>query len=248
MYLFKTSGSTFESVIKNQKHAFKHAPKEWYKGEIILVSKNTKDCKGGEKQIQYTMKLDNIRKVTDNEINDLWPGNEGRWHYIADCVETAVVSTPFNLDEIIGDEAKRYAPIVTFKRVEDSHEEPILKHLNLTERLFPEEAETQNTHTEGATKTITVNAYERDRRARQKCLEKHGYNCFICEFNFESMYGELGKDFIHVHHKIPLSEIRKSYVVDPENDLVPVCPNCHAMLHRKKKTLEPEELKSIIKR
>ena len=46
------------------------------------------------------------------------------------------------------------------------------------------------------------------------------------------MYGEIGKDFIHVHHLIPLNEIGKEYIVDYKNDLIPVCPNCHAMLHR----------------
>ena len=67
--------------------------------------------------------------------------------------------------------------------------------------------------------------------------------------NFEEKYGAIGKDFIHVHHKIPLSEINEEYIVDPVNDLIPVCPNCHAMLHRKinDKYLNIEELKSVIK-
>ncbi|MEG1241999.1 MAG: HNH endonuclease, partial [Oscillospiraceae bacterium] len=61
-------------------------------------------------------------------------------------------------------------------------------------------------------------------------------------------YGEVGKNFIHVHHKIPLNEISEEYVVDPVNDLIPVCPNCHAMLHRKinDKYLSIEELKAIV--
>ena len=50
--------------------------------------------------------------------------------------------------------------------------------------------------------------------------------------DFENMYGELGKGFIHVHHIVPISMIGKEYKIDPIKDLVPVCPNCHAMLHR----------------
>ena len=51
--------------------------------------------------------------------------------------------------------------------------------------------------------------------------------------NFEEKYGELGKDYIEVHHIKPISEIDSEYVVDPEKDLIPVCSNCHSMLHRK---------------
>ncbi|RZG16216.1 HNH endonuclease [Pseudoalteromonas sp. CO342X] len=99
---------------------------------------------------------------------------------------------------------------------------------------------------EGAKKTITVNAYERDPQARQACLDELGYLCKICEFDFEKTYGERGKEFIHVHHIVPLSEIKSEYEVDPVKDLIPVCPNCHAMLHRKGHTITPNELKSII--
>ena len=62
------------------------------------------------------------------------------------------------------------------------------------------------------------------------------------------MYGELGQGFIHVHHIVPISKIGKEYKIDPINDLVPVCPNCHAMLHRGKdgKVYRIDELKEII--
>ena len=59
-----------------------------------------------------------------------------------------------------------------------------------------------------------------------------GCQCTVCGLNFEKKYGEIGKDFIHVHHIVPLNQIGKEYVVDFKNDLIPVCPNCHAMLHR----------------
>ena len=57
--------------------------------------------------------------------------------------------------------------------------------------------------------------------------------CHVCGLDFQEVYGELGKDFIHVNHIKPLSEIDSTYVVDYKNDLIPICPNCHAMLHRK---------------
>ena len=72
--------------------------------------------------------------------------------------------------------------------------------------------------------------------------------CSVCGTDFHKMYGELGKGFIHVHHIVPISMIGKEYKLDPIKDLVPVCPNCHAMLHRGEdgKVLTIEELKKII--
>ncbi|MBQ7426534.1 MAG: HNH endonuclease [Prevotella sp.] len=64
--------------------------------------------------------------------------------------------------------------------------------------------------------------------------------------DFEEKYGEIGRGFIHVHHLIPISSIGEDYVIDPINHLVPVCPNCHNMLHRKDPPLTPEELKKLI--
>ncbi|AEX21304.1 HNH endonuclease [Vibrio sp. EJY3] len=96
---------------------------------------------------------------------------------------------------------------------------------------------------EGAKKTVTVNAYERNPKARKKCLDKWGLNCSVCSFHFELVYGAIGKNYIHVHHVKPLSEIGKEYELNPEEDLRPVCPNCHAMLHREKPALSIEQLK-----
>lgn len=53
-------------------------------------------------------------------------------------------------------------------------------------------------------------------------------------------------DATHVHHIVPVSQIGLDYVIDPLKDLIPVCPNCHSMLHRKDPPLIPEELKRIV--
>jgi 5-methylcytosine-specific restriction enzyme A len=106
-----------------------------------------------------------------------------------------------------------------------------------------EEIPESNNYIEGASKRVTVNAYERNREARAKCLAHFGYTCLVCGFNFEKVYGEIGKDFVHVHHKIPLGEIKSEYVLNPITDLVPVCPNCHAMIHRTQPALSIESLK-----
>lgn len=100
---------------------------------------------------------------------------------------------------------------------------------------------------EGAKRTIVVNAYERNSRARELCIKHYGTTCVVCAFDFEKIYGELGKGYIHVHHLTPLSEIGRDYKVDPIEDLRPVCPNCHAMLHREDPALSIDELKYLLK-
>lgn len=100
---------------------------------------------------------------------------------------------------------------------------------------------------EGLKKTTLTNRYERNKLARQTCIKHHGAICYICGFNFEKVYGKIGKGFIHVHHEIDISLIGKEYKVDPIKDLKPVCPNCHAMLHQKRPAYTIDELKSIIK-
>jgi predicted HNH restriction endonuclease len=89
---------------------------------------------------------------------------------------------------------------------------------------------------EGAKKTVQVNRYERNRLARKRCIDKFGAVCAVCDIDFGQTYGEFASGFIHVHHIVPVASIGKTYRLDPLKDLVPVCPNCHAMLHRGVKT------------
>ena len=110
---------------------------------------------------------------------------------------------------------------------------------------IPEEVDPTKSYKEGTVKSVTVNAYERNREARQACLDHYGYDCQACDFNFESVYGDIGKEFIHVHHVVPLAETQGvEYELDPINDLIPVCPNCHAIIHKAK--LQVPEMKELL--
>lgn len=113
----------------------------------------------------------------------------------------------------------------------------------VSDTLFPDELTPQDDYVEGAATQVVVNRYERDRNARQKALAHHGCQCKVCGLDMSKIYGEIGNGFIHIHHLIPLSAIKEDYHLDPINDLIPVCPNCHAMLHRHNPPLTPEELK-----
>lgn len=122
-------------------------------------------------------------------------------------------------------------------------------YISIADFCLPDEvpAKDANGLVEGALKQITVNAYERNQEARRRCLAKWGHHCAVCHFHFELFFGPAGKDYIHVHHLKPLHTIGEVYQIDPENDLRPVCPNCHAMLHRGEKPLSIEELETQIK-
>ena len=115
-----------------------------------------------------------------------------------------------------------------------------------TDFFFPNEINSQTEFREGKTKQVLVNSYERNSIARKKCIEHFGLSCRVCDFNFKNKYGELGKDFIHVHHIVDISSIGDEYVVNPLTDLIPVCPNCHSMLHKKRPAYSIKELKQII--
>jgi 5-methylcytosine-specific restriction enzyme A len=123
----------------------------------------------------------------------------------------------------------------------DAKREPVSAAQN-----HPETLSGRREYYEGAIRQVLVNAYERDPAARAACLRRHGFRCAVCSLNFQERYGDIGKEFIHVHHKKPLAACRKSYRVNPEKDLVPVCPNCHAMLHTSDPPLTVEELQAII--
>ena len=101
-------------------------------------------------------------------------------------------------------------------------------------------------HYEGKKNEITTNRYERNPLNRKLCLLKNGYTCKICGFNFEKVYGNIGKGFIHVHHIVPVSLMGGEYIINPETDLIPLCPNCHAMIHKQNPPFSPDELRKIL--
>lgn len=100
---------------------------------------------------------------------------------------------------------------------------------------------------EGSQKMYLINTYERNPKNRKRAIEIHGLDCIVCGFNFEKTYGDLGKDFIEVHHLTPLNKLEKATEIDPLTDLVPLCANCHRMVHRRfNNIITITELQNII--
>ena len=142
-------------------------------------------------------------------------------------------------------ESARYMLQEAFSRLEPLYDfvKEITGDLKF-EYIHPDELNEPEELYEGCKKTVTVNAYERNPLARKKCIEHYGAKCAVpnCQFDFEKVYGDIGKGFIHVHHLTKLADIGQDYKVDPIKDLRPVCPNCHAMLHQKNPPYSIEEL------
>ncbi len=100
---------------------------------------------------------------------------------------------------------------------------------------------------EGAAKKTQAIRYERDRRNRAAAIAIHGTSCKACGLEFGARYGQVAEGFIEVHHTQPLSTVREAYIVNPLQDLVPLCPNCHAVAHRRTPPLTVDEIRDLLK-
>jgi len=98
---------------------------------------------------------------------------------------------------------------------------------------------------EGEVHNYLGNRYERSRVNRAVCLRHFGMRCQGCGELAEDKYGELGKDVIHVHHIVPVSEMGGSKLVDPISDLVPLCPSCHNVVHRENPPVSVSRLREV---
>jgi 5-methylcytosine-specific restriction protein A len=99
---------------------------------------------------------------------------------------------------------------------------------------------------EGARVTVQANRYELDRRNRAAAIAIHGCICAACGADFGARYGAIASGFIEVHHLTPVSQLGANYVIDPAKDLVPLCPNCHCVAHRRDPPYSTDELRTLI--
>ncbi|MFL5353872.1 HNH endonuclease [Archangium sp.] len=69
--------------------------------------------------------------------------------------------------------------------------------------------------------------------------------CCVCRFDFSQIYPGRGENFIELHHEVPVSAGPTKNRVQ---DLVPLCSNCHRMIHRDPNNmLTTEELRLLWK-
>jgi 5-methylcytosine-specific restriction protein A len=147
-------------------------------------------------------------------------------------------------------QAKHNSAVVSYLRNELGQlvPAPVYEQIEIEDNfVLPEEVLDEVSFYEGGKQRITINAYERNPQARRACIAYYGTRCQICEVDLGEKYGEVGRGFIHVHHLKPLSNIGEKYEIDPIQDLVPVCPNCHAIIHKGSPPYTIEEVKKFLR-
>jgi predicted HNH restriction endonuclease len=113
--------------------------------------------------------------------------------------------------------------------------------------LSPDEVP-EATYSAGHSLRVRVNRYERDPAARAACLKQFGTACQVCKIDLAAIYGPIASGFIHVHHLTPLASVSGEYRLDPATDLIPICPNCHAVAHLRNPPLTPEEMRVLLRK
>ena len=197
--------------------------------------------------------INNFKKMMAGERYTRTQNEYATDYYLTQILEDYGVCGLTNALQAVKGHVKYYeglenTPMESIRRVISLHKK-ILKDQSVI--IYPDEIDEKDTNkpfSEGAKKSVTVNVYERNPKARIECIEHHGYSCTVCGCNFEKVYGDIGKGFIHVHHLVPLADTNEEREVNSIEDLVPVCPNCHAMLHRCKPPYTPDELKEIMRK
>lgn len=133
-----------------------------------------------------------------------------------------------------------------YSDVSHFHQNALISESSSSGSLLAEEVLDNEVFTEGSVVRVSVNRYERDPVARRRCIKVFGPICAVCGFDFASVYGGSMHGFIHVHHLTPLHEVGQGYIVNPQTDLVPVCPNCHAVIHSKRPPFSIGEVRQLI--
>ncbi len=171
------------------------------------------------------------------DIPEIWPD---QWNKFSFFVQTPYIGTDIDLSKDVqgAAEALKWAGL----------------YLNLLICLLPLEEEEPlgliipDGQPEGRLTHTEINHYERSRVNRLACITLRGTVCLACGFNFGDVYGAVGDGLIIIHHVIPVSQLGDDYVLNPATDLVPVCANCHVIMHRKDPPYAVDDIRVMLKK
>lgn len=205
---------------------------------------------GGRKELDLRLdnELFNAVIETDRQSN---PRTRLLWKSDFASKLRALYPDVYEAFHISADLTQQYPDMIFLKRSEFEYDiffADAVQFSAVYSDIESDKAENEGFIKEGNVKYYYGKRYERNPKNRQRAIEIHGCFCSVCNFNFEKMYGEFGKNFIEVHHIKPLHEFKGEEVdVNPEMDLIPICSNCHRIIHRDvQHLLTIKELREII--
>ncbi len=187
---------------------------------------------------------------TGHDYANQWIGNKLEWYgKTKSKLYHSSIQSMLNTNTYVFWREKNVEPFIfagigSAEKVEDTIPVKIVWAFQTV--TFPDEIHLVRGLKEGLVSKVLVNNYERNPLARKRCIEYYGSSCYVCGFNFGKVFGEVGEGLIHIHHLVPLSNINEEYEVDPVRDLRPVCPNCHALIHRIHPPLSIESVKLLL--
>jgi len=111
-----------------------------------------------------------------------------------------------------------------------------------------EDVDADTSASEGDPVEVISRRYERRPVNREICLSVRGHRCYCCNMDFGEVYGSSADGYIEVHHITPASEMGPGYKLNPVTELVPVCSNCHSVVHLTKPARSVDEVKAVLER
>ena len=195
----------------------------------VLFRSILADCQSRGASINFQVNGNSYR-FDDEKV---WLGN---WNNLTLSInkgdlERGVDDSRLDRDTICGWTGRFTAAVVSILPVEEQNQET-----NLDVVGYPE----------GALVKVLTNRYERDRRNRAAAIAIHGTTCKGCGLNMSERYGTVAEGFVEIHHTTPVSKLGLGYTINPADDLVPLCPNCHSIAHRRNPPLTVEEIQSLL--
>lgn len=251
--ILNRSGIKFERLSSPTSLSFRAADFDRNKGFLVEVAETT-----SKYIINFSiesMAADLARLIRTNVLD-----SQGQLRSIAETSKSSSSSQLFRVNEVpylsISDALRE--PNWFSVSMEDAISKPIpsdslrsrIEELLATilllipsEDIETNEVDLPTFEIEGAVSRGAFNIYERSERNRRICITVFGFNCRICGVDLEERYGPIAAEFIHVHHKTPVSQMGGPREVNPLTDLIPVCPNCHYVMHRTNPPVQPETLR-----
>lgn len=203
-------------------------------GDLMLIYRSDKI-----REIQYLCRIEKVNMSPEECIDDteFWKNGikpaDQRYYRARLIRKIDGIGLTYNALKAHGLRSN-FQNVLRLSSLGEDVESYVLACLNGTESIDDDMAG----YPEGAKETIVVNKYERDPRNRKACIDYYGCQCQACGMDFGKMYGPLAEGFIHVHHVVPVSKLDNNYIINPVKDLIPLCPNCHAMVHHLRISVE----------